>query len=74
MMLSASVAWVLMQFTVDELGRVAEPSVVDAQPLQVFDRAALKAVKRYKYRPRVINGVAVAVQGLQQRIVFSLTQ
>ena len=37
--------WVLVQFNVDELGRVAEPSVVDAQPLQVFDKIYLKINK-----------------------------
>ena len=65
--------WVLVEFDVDRLGRVVAPRVIAAQPARVFDRAALRAVKRYKYRPRVINGQPVDVQGVRQRIVFELT-
>ena len=64
--------WVIVEFIVDELGRVLKPRVVDAHPTGVFDRAALKAVLRYKYKPRVLNGEPQAVDGVRQRIVFSL--
>jgi len=65
--------WVIVEFTVDELGRVTEPRVVDAQPGSGFNNAALRAVQRYKYKPRVINGDAVRVTGVRQRIVFNVS-
>ncbi len=65
--------WVIVEFTVDQLGRVQTPQVIDAEPSRVFDRAAIKAVKRYKYKPRVLNGEAVPVTGVRQRIVFQLS-
>ncbi len=66
--------WVIVEFTVDELGRVTTPRVVASFPSNGFDQSALKAVLRYKYKPRVVNGTAVPVQGVRQRIVFSLGQ
>ena len=66
--------WVIMQFTIDKLGRVIDPVVIDAQPQGFFEREALRAVKRYKYRPRVVNGQAVEVRGVQQRITFELNK
>ena len=66
--------WVVVEFTVDELGRVIEPRVLESFPGRGFDQAALKAVLRYKYKPRVVNGNAVPVNGVRQRIVFSLAQ
>ena len=66
--------WVIVEFTVDELGRVIDPRVIDAYPSRGFDKAALRAVMRYKYKPRVIDGSAVPVHGVRQRIVFSMGQ
>ncbi len=65
--------WVVVEFTVDELGRVQAPRVIEAYPGAMFNRAALKAVKRYKYKPRVVNGQSLSVQGVRQRIVFNLS-
>jgi protein TonB len=64
--------WVLLTFTVDELGRVLNPSVVDAEPSSGFNKAALTAIARFKFKPQVVNGVPMAVSGVQQRIVFQL--
>jgi protein TonB len=64
--------WVLLTFMVDELGRVLNPSVVDAEPSSGFNKAALTAIARFKFKPQVVNGVPMAVPGVQQRIVFQL--
>lgn len=65
--------WVVVEFLIDELGRVQDARVIDAQPQRVFDRAALKAVERYKYKPKVLHGKAMPVHGVRQRIVFDLS-
>jgi len=64
--------WVIVEFAIDPQGRVFAPHVVEGQPAGIFDRAALNAITRYKYKPRVINGEAVSVEGIRQRIVFEL--
>jgi len=46
---------VLLEYTVDERGRVVAPRVIHATPPGVFDRAALNALSRWRYEP---NGSA----------------
>lgn len=52
---------VMLQFTVDVNGEPRDIHVVEATPPGVFDRAALTAVKRWRYAPTVLNGAAVEV-------------
>ena len=52
--------WVEVEFTVDERGGTRDLTVVAAEPHGTFDAAALAAVGAWKYRPRVVNGRAVA--------------
>ena len=64
--------YVLLSFLVDETGRVQEPKVVESQPRGVFDRVALDAVRKFKYRPRVVNGRPVRVDHVLHRLSFEL--
>jgi protein TonB len=64
--------WVVVEFSIDSLGRVFEPRVVEGRPSGVFDAAALRAIQRYKYKPKVLNGEGVPVSGVRQRILFEL--
>jgi periplasmic protein TonB len=66
--------WVQVQFTITATGTVKDPVVVDAMPRNIFDDAALKAIARWRYNPKVENGVAVERVGVQTRIVFQLEQ
>ncbi len=66
--------WVLLKFTVTENGSVVNPEVVDAEPAGVFDRAAMAAVERFKYKPRVVNGQPQSVEGVEHLITFELQQ
>ena len=42
---------VLVEFTVNTDGSVSNPRVVRAEPARVFDRAALAAVRRWRFQP-----------------------
>jgi len=64
--------WVKVQFTITPTGTVKDPVVVDAEPKQMFDEAALKAIARWRYNPRVEGGVAVERVGVQTIIRFQL--
>lgn len=64
--------WVLVEFTVTASGTVKNPQVIDSDPANVFDRAALEAAEKFKYKPRVINGKPVEVEGVQNLIRFEL--
>lgn len=62
--------WVVVGFTIAPDGRTTDIRVVEAQPRHVFDRAALDAVSRYRFKPAMHDGVAVA-SSKQQKIEFS---
>lgn len=64
--------WVHVRFTITAAGTVKDLVVVDAEPKRVFDEAASKAVLRWRYNPRVENGVAVERVGEQTLIRFKL--
>lgn len=62
--------WVVVGFTIAPDGRTTDIRVVEAQPRHVFDRSAVDAVSRYRFKPAMRDGVAVA-SNKQQKIEFS---
>jgi protein TonB len=65
--------WVKIEFTITTSGEVENAVVVEAEPAETFDDAALKAINQWKFKEKIVNGVAVeqrAVQTLQ----FKLTR
>jgi len=66
--------YVIVEFTVTKSGAVRDPVVVEAQPQNVFDRAAMKAALKFKYKPRVIDGEPVEVPGVRNKITFAIAK
>ena len=66
--------WVLLEFSISPAGTVIQPFVVDSEPRRTFDRAALRAVSRWKYKPKVEDGVAVTRHGVQVVLTFELEE
>jgi protein TonB len=66
--------WVKMRFTILEDGSVGDVTVVEAEPKRVFDREAIRALKRWKYSPKVVDGKAVQQPGIMVQLDFSLDQ
>lgn len=64
--------YVLLEFTVTETGATADPVVIESKPEGVFDQAASKAVLKFKYKPRVENGLPIRVPGVRHVITFKL--
>jgi protein TonB len=63
--------WVVVQFTITATGTVKDPTVVDTSN-EIFNDAALKAIARWRYNPKVEEGVAVERKGVQTKLVFQL--
>lgn len=63
--------YVDMSFTVTTTGTVRDPIVLYSTS-SLFDRAAERAVLKFKYKPRVVDGVAVDVPGVKTRITFKI--
>lgn len=66
--------WVIVQFTITAAGTVKDAKVVDADPKGIFDDAAVKAILRWRYNPKVVEGVAVERVGLQIKLTFELEE
>lgn len=64
--------YVIVQFDVNETGSVINPDVLVSVPEGVFDRAALRAIERWRYQPKVENGKAMKMYGLQTKFNFNL--
>lgn len=60
-----------LSFTVTTTGTVIDPIVLQSTS-SLFERAAIRAVLKFKYKPRVVDGVPVAVPGVKTRISFQL--
>jgi protein TonB len=53
--------FVLLRFTVTETGSVADPVILRAEPAGIFDRAAVRAVLRWKFQPQLADGKPISV-------------
>ena len=60
-----------MSFTVTATGSVTNPIVLQSTS-SMFERAATRAVVKFKYKPRVVDGIPVEVPGVKTRITFEL--
>lgn len=62
---------VVLKILIETDGLVGKVTVLQSSGYEILDRAAVKAVKRWRYRPALVNGIAVARQA-QVRIKFAL--
>jgi len=60
-----------LAFMVSPQGEVSDVTVVHSEPSSIFNRAAIAAVRRWKYQPRTVNGVAAEAH-VQLRMTFKL--
>ena len=65
--------WVRVEFTIDANGNIQNPIIVDRSPSRIFDRAVLAALKKSRYRPQLLNGEPVVVQGVTELFRFTLS-
>ncbi len=66
--------WVEVTFTISKLGTVKEPMVINSHPSSIFDRSALKAIRKWKYNPKIEDGEPVERSGVKVRLKFELNQ
>lgn len=57
--------WVKVEFTVTELGTVKDVTVLESQPRRLFDRAAKRAILKWKFKPRIVDGKPVSRRAVQ---------
>lgn len=62
----------LVEYTVTITGTTKDVVVIDAEPAGVFDRTSIAAAKKFKYRPRVIDGEPIEVHGVRNLFRYEL--
>jgi protein TonB len=53
---------VLVEYSVDQRGRVVAPRILEAKPPGVFDGAALRALSRWRYEPTTTDSQTMKVR------------
>ncbi|RDV25134.1 energy transducer TonB [Alteromonas aestuariivivens] len=66
--------WVRLQFTINEVGGVEDIEVLDADPKRIFDREARRALRKWKYKPKIVDGKAVRQENMFVQLDFKLEQ
>jgi protein TonB len=61
-----------VEYTVTPAGTVTDVVVVEAEPKDVFDQASIDAALKFKYKPRVVAGEPIAVQGVRNLFKYTL--
>ena len=57
--------WVRVEFDVTATGSAEHVEVIESEPPGVFDKAAIRAVSRWRFKPRRVNGKAVPGKATQ---------
>lgn len=62
---------VIVRFDVTEIGTVENAVVVESSN-SVFNKAAIDAASRFKFKPRVVDGKTYGAKGLRQQFRFDM--
>lgn len=66
--------WVRLSFTINEVGGVEDIDVIEADPRRVFDREAKRALSKWKYKPKIVDGKPVKQYNMKVQLDFKLDQ
>ncbi|MET1218967.1 MAG: energy transducer TonB, partial [Glaciecola sp.] len=64
--------YVIMSFTINEVGGVEDVVVLEADPKRIFDREAKRALRRWKYKPKIVEGKPQKQFNMQVQLDFKL--
>jgi len=64
----------IVEYTVTTSGAIRDSKAVDCEPAGVFEKASVKASLKFKYKPRVVDGEAIEVAGVQNKFTYELEQ
>lgn len=64
--------WVMLEFTVDSKGRVIDPHVIASDGSGIFDATSIRATKKFRYKPKLVDGVPVDSPGVTSIITFHM--
>lgn len=63
--------WVDIEFTIEADGSVSDPKIIASNPRRMFDQNAVRAIYKWKFKPRIEDGKPVARRATQ-RLEFNI--
>ncbi len=66
--------YVRFKFTVKPDGYAKDIEIIDAKPRRIFEREARRAIYKWKFKPRVVDGKAVEQPNMYYTLEFKLDQ
>ena len=63
---------VMLKFIVTKVGSVRDPVIEWSTPTGIFDRAAMRAAMKFKYKPQIRDGEAIEVKDVYNIIIFKI--
>ncbi len=64
---------VIVQFDVDASGRVVNAVVIESSH-SVFEKEAIRAAERFRFKARVVDGVPLMSRGIQNMFTFTIDE
>lgn len=64
--------YTIVEYTVTAKGTTRDIRVIESDQGTIFNRVSVEAAAKFKYKPRVIDGTAVEVHGVQNKFNFTL--
>ena len=64
--------WVILSYIITPEGGIAEPMIEDSSGGEAFEKAALRALSRWRYSPATVGGEPVEQSMTKVRLVFQL--
>lgn len=62
---------VIAKFTVTKKGTVKNIKIIESQPKKLFEKAVIKALRKFVYEPRVVDGEKVDTKGVKIKHTFN---
>ncbi len=62
--------FVIIKFNIDPQGKPIDLEVIDANPKRLFEQEAIKALKKWRYQPKLEFGKAVVQHGQTVKLEF----
>lgn len=66
--------WVVIEYTIAGNGTVKTARAIASEPGNIFNRSAVKAVMKWKFKPKIVDGKPVEQPGKQTRLTFELSR
>ncbi|NRB38167.1 MAG: TonB family protein [Pseudomonadales bacterium] len=64
----------IVMYTVTKTGATKDTKALDCSPKGVFERASIKAAAKFKYKPRIEDGIAIEVPGVRNKFTYRLAE